>query len=143
MKHQTRDQLESVAKIQAQPQPSMTRDERLARWAENLEREPGRCLSSLAGTEHQASGTRAMMRGADSPIALAFADATLRDEGMKDDTYGEAKRFFGLTDRQLHDVVCYCHFGETVRAATAASRVRAAMGARRGFLSRLRAAVFG
>ena len=64
----------------------------------------------------------------DSPIAVAFNDPVLRAEGMKDDTYGEARRFFDLTDWQLHEIVCHCHFGDTMVAKTAARRVRNAIG---------------
>jgi hypothetical protein len=60
------------------------------------------------------------MRSDGSPISVAFADPVLRAAGLENDSYGEAKRFFELTDRQLHKIICYCHFGATVNAATAA-----------------------
>ena len=65
------------------------------------------------------------MRGDDTPISIAFRDPVLRASGMANDTFGEAKRFFELTDGQLHDVICYCHFGATLSASTAARNVRA------------------
>ena len=43
------------------------------------------------------------MRGDDTPISLAFRNPVLRASGMTNDTYGEAKRFFELSDGQLHD----------------------------------------
>jgi hypothetical protein len=57
---------------------------------------------------------------------------------MSNDTYGEAKRFFELTDWQLHDIVCHCHYGAEMTARIAARRVRALVGGEdRGALSRL------
>jgi hypothetical protein len=61
----------------------------------------------------------------------------LRAEGLKDDTYGEAKRFFELTDWQMHRLVCSCHFGATVRAGRVAQYVRKAAERRPGFFAML------
>jgi hypothetical protein len=44
----------------------------------------------------------------------------LRAAGLENDTYGEAKRFFELSDGQLHRIVCY-----TVSAARTARYTRA------------------
>jgi hypothetical protein len=106
----------------------MTRRERLERWAELLSREPTRRLSTLAGTEYQPTVTRDGMRSLGSPISVAFGDPVLRVEGLTDDTYGEAKRFFELSDWQLHDIVCYCHHNASMTAEAAARRVRATIG---------------
>ena len=65
------------------------------------------------------------MRYVATPISVAFADPVLRAAGLKNDTYGEAKRFFEISDTALHDVLCYCHHGATMTAASAAERVRA------------------
>jgi hypothetical protein len=144
MKHQTLEQLQKVAEIHAeQARPAMTRSERLQRWAELLDKDPDRQLGTLAGTEYQPAGTRLTMRSADSAITVAFDDAVLRAEGLENDTYGEAKRFFELTDWQLHDIVCYCHFGATMRAGAAARRVRAAMGGQPNLFTRLRDTILG
>ena len=48
----------------------------------------------------------------------------LRSAGLTNDTFGEVARFFGLSHWQLHEVVCNCHFGETVAAEAVAARVR-------------------
>ena len=66
------------------------------------------------------------MRSSGSPLWVAFEDPVLRAEGLTSDTYGEAKRFFELTDRQLHNIVCYCHHGVTMTAETTARHVWAA-----------------
>lgn len=140
MKHQTLEQLKTVAEVQPdQIRPVMTRAERLERWAALLEKEPDRRLATLHGTEYQPEERRQSMRNAGSPLTIAFEDPVLRTEGLGSDTYGETKRFFELSDWQMHDIVCYCHLGETMRAGSAASRVRAAIdGAGNGMFARLR-----
>ena len=143
MKHHAIEQLKTVAKVdQGYPRPAMLRSERLERWAEVLERNPRQFLATLHETEYQPARARAAMRREGSPLAVAFADPVLRAAGLESDTYGEARRFFELTDRQLHRVVCFCHFGETVSATTVAHYIRAALvGSRPGWLTRLRAAL--
>jgi len=138
MRHQTLDQLHTVAEVRRDlTHPGMDRTQRLERWSELLEQQPNRLLAALAGTEYRASRERDVMRGEGSPISVAFEDTLLRGEGLKDDSYGEAKRFFELTDNQLHEIVCYCHVGATMQASRAAQSVRAAIGGR-GFFAGLR-----
>ena len=128
MKHQTLEQLQVVAEVdQGYSRQTMSRSQRLERWAQLLERDPDRRLSTLHQTEYQPANARAIMRGDDTPISIAFHDPVLSGAGLKNDSYGEAKRFFELTDGQLHEVICYCHFGATVSAATAASHIRAVL----------------
>ena len=145
MKHQTIEQLQIVAEIdQGYPRQAMSRSERLERWAELLERNPDRRLSTLPQTEYQPVRARGAMRGDGSPISVAFEDPVLRAAGLENDNYGEAKRFFELTDRQLHEIICYCHFGATVTAATAARHIRAVRTGRQpGMFARLRDAFVG
>jgi hypothetical protein len=68
---------------------------------------------------------RQQMREDNSPLTVAFDEPVLRSAGLKDDTFGEAARFFNLSDWELHNVLCYCHFGATVSAREVATRVRA------------------
>ena len=77
------------------------------------------------------------MRAEGSPISVAFYDQILREEGLADDSYGEAKRFFELTDNQLHEIVCYCHVGASMLSSRAAHCVRRAIKGR-GFIAGLR-----
>jgi hypothetical protein len=51
-------------------------------------------------------------------------DPVLRSAGLTNDTFGEVARFFGLSHWQFHEVVCDCHFGETVASEAVAARVR-------------------
>lgn len=128
MRHQTLDQLQTVADVGCDPihQP-MTREQRLVRWAELLEQRADRSLLALAGTEYQPPEVRGTMRSPGSALTVAADDPLLRAEGLKDDTYGEAKRFFEVTDTQLHEIVCYCHVGAMMSASRAAQMVRSAI----------------
>jgi len=92
MKHHALEQLQSVAEDQDYPRQTMSRGERLDRWAELLEQNPGRHLATLHQTEHQPNGVRAAMRSDGSPISVAFEDPVLRAAGLENDRYGEAKR---------------------------------------------------
>jgi hypothetical protein len=128
MKHQLRDELRNVADVTPEPQNStMDRTQRLERWLKLLEGNPHRILTALAGTEYYPSCERDQMRSDDSPFSVAFEDPVLRAEGLQNDTYGEAKRFFEVSDRQLHEIVCYCHVGHSMTAARAAQCVRDAI----------------
>jgi len=42
------------------------------------------------------------------------------------DTIGDAIAFFGISESELHNFLCFCHYGETMSAEVAAARVRAA-----------------
>ncbi|MCV9997082.1 hypothetical protein OE766_02340 [Pararhizobium sp. YC-54] len=126
MKHREFDQLQLLAKInQHYPQQVMSREARIQRWVELLEGESHRLLSTLRETEYQPAAVRAGLRSDNSAITVAFDDPVLRAAGLEGDTYGEAKRFFQLSDRQLHRIVCFCHFGTTVSAETTARYIRA------------------
>ncbi|MBZ9848281.1 hypothetical protein LB565_09835 [Mesorhizobium sp. CA14] len=125
MKHQTSYELQSVAVVDRLGLvPLATRAQRIERWAELLDRNPLRCLSALTGTEYVDPEVRERVRADGSPLTVAFDDPLLRAAGLQSDTYGEAKRFFELSDWQLHDVVCSCHAGATMQASWAAARVR-------------------
>jgi len=141
MKHRTAEELRELAQVHPAPRPTpMSRAERLTRWAELLEHDRSRRLSTLIGTEYQMGAVRDEMRADNSPISVAFSDPALRAEGIRNDTYGEAKRFFELTDWQVHDILCYCHYGSTVSADMAARGVRSAIAGRQGagFFDRMR-----
>ena len=139
MKQHTLEKLQVVAEIErGYWYHTMSRSQRLERWAQLLERNPGRLLNTLRGIEYQPENVRMVMRCNATAISVAFWDPVLRAVGLKDDTYGEAQRFFKLTDWQLHEVLCYCHLGETVSAAAAARTVRAILAGRRpGLFARM------
>lgn len=99
-------------------------NQRLERWAQALERRGKERLNTLHGTEFVPVDRRFGMRAAHSPLSVAYDDPVLRSAGLKDDTYGEAVRFFGLSDWQLHTILCHCHHGESLTADQAAVTVR-------------------
>ena len=138
MKHLPREEFERYDEFLFEV-PKLSRQRRLARWAELLDRYPQRQLSTLEGTEYLSGEALGSLRADNSPISVAFADRQLRDDGLTSDTYGTARQYFCLTDRQLHNVVCSCHFGATTFARTSAWQVRLAMGHRQtnGVLGRL------
>jgi len=103
----------------------LSREDKLERWAAALERRKGARLSTLRETEFMAPALRHQMRQDNSPLTVAFEEPVLRSAGLRDDTFGEAARFFELSDWELHSILCYCHFGEQVSAADCAQRVRA------------------
>jgi hypothetical protein len=140
MKHQPLDDLRRVAVVSDVPAPVRTRRERLIRWALVLERQHGGRLAALHGTEHQPAEVRAEIRASNSPISVAFEDPALNSAGLAGDRYGDAKKFFGLTDWQLHEIVCDCHHGPHVSANGAARGVNAAIGGAEmlGWMLRLR-----
>lgn len=102
-----------------------SRSERLRRWSELLEDHPGQ-LTTLEGTEHYSGNVRDQMSKPGSALSLAFADPLLRSAGLEGETYGAAKRFFQLTDGQLHYIVCHCHVGSQMSGRATAKRVRCA-----------------
>jgi hypothetical protein len=142
MEYKSVEQLAQVARVEveATPSPPLSQAERLQRWAELLEQSPSRRLNTFFETEYQAAVARDLMRPSDSPISIAYADPVLRGEGLADDSYGEAKRFFGLSDHQLHHVLCYCHYGATVSSGTAARAIRGVLKvySHPGFFARVR-----
>ncbi len=102
----------------------LTAKERLECWALALDRVKGQRLSSLLRTEYLKRDEMARARVESSPLSIAANDPVLKAAGLKDDTFGEAIRFFDLSEHDLHYIVCYCHWGETMSAEQAALRVR-------------------
>ena len=127
MEHKTRNQIRDVADIlpsYLQTHP-LSKHERLELWAEALERKGVRRLRTLFEIEYLPAAERALTRADDSPLSIAFSEPRLRAEGLASDTIGDVAAFFGISERQLHDIVCFCHSGETVLAQTVAIRIRA------------------
>ena len=124
MKYHELDQLQTLARIGQDYPQLMPLDRRLQRWVELLEADPDRVLSTFHETEYQPATVREATRCNHSALSIAFSDPLLRAAGLKNDTYGEAKRFFELSDRQLHRIVCSCHFGAIASAGKVARYIR-------------------
>ena len=127
MKLKTLEELKRVAEVR----PPLARDrmskrQRLERWAEVLELAPQRYLRSLFETEYMSPRRRYALREDNSPLTVAFEDPVLRAEGLESDRYGDALKFFELSNGELHHIVCYCHNGPTMAPRAVATRVRAA-----------------
>ncbi len=132
------DQLKAIARV-SRTTPQLSRAERLDRWVALLERDPMLSLVTLRETEYLPRDQRMMMRMAGSPISVAYADPVLRAAGLEGDTYGDAQSFFDLNDRQLHGLVCSCHFGARVDAGVVARHLRAAsIPGMKGIVARMR-----
>ena len=76
---------------------------------------------------------RSALQQENSPLAVAFEDPVLRSAGLTSDRFGEVAPFFGLSHWPLHEVVCNCHFGQTVAAEVVAARVRRLSACSRSF----------
>jgi hypothetical protein len=128
MEHKSLDKVRDVADILPNwlsPRP-MSKSERLTCWADALERQGARQLNTLFQVEYAPAERRAISRADDSLLTVAFNDLRLRAEGLAGDTMGDAVAFFGMSERQMHDIVCFCHHGPTIAANTAAAQIRAA-----------------
>ncbi len=145
MLYRSLDRIAAEADILTTPDlprtPGLSRRERLERWAEVLEREPGRSLRAPHGIEYGTPYERLTCRADGSPLAVAYADPVLRAAGLEGDTVGDAAEFFDLSHEQLHDLLCFCHHGGTMSASTASAQVRAF--ARQGDVSACRVAGLG
>jgi hypothetical protein len=122
IEHRTSADLEGFAAV-IHPQ-KLSKKELLERWALVLEKRKGARLRTLRETEYQSVKERSALQQDNSPLTVAFEDPVLRSAGLTSDRFGEVARFFGLSHWQLHDLVCNCHFGETVAAEVVAARVR-------------------
>lgn len=126
MEHKSLKQIRGMAERHSNRLQSrlLSKRERLQRWIELLERIPTRILMTLPVTEEAAPEARDRMRRVNSAITVAHRDLVLRGQGLDDDTYGAARRFFGLSHDELHAVVCYCRHGTIMTARQAAWHLR-------------------
>jgi hypothetical protein len=124
MKLRSLDEIRQSAEIYTSADAApMTRQERLERWADLLEKYSGK-LQMLHSTEFMAEPHRRTMRQDNSPIAVAFGDPVLRLQGLAGDTYEDARQFFDLTNSEAHLLLCDCHAGAAISGRAAATRVR-------------------
>lgn len=103
----------------------LSRRERIERWATLLEEHPGR-LVPFVRTEYLSNTARKALRVDNSPLALAFGDPILRDDGLSSDTLGDGITYFGLSQQKAHRLLCDCHYSGTMTGKQVASRLRAA-----------------
>ncbi|RDI61229.1 hypothetical protein DES45_102624 [Microvirga subterranea] len=125
MEHRPLSELGHIADLK-QPlrAPALSRRERLDRWAELLERDPDRLLKTLDEIEWKPKAERRQMRADGTALAVAYADPILRTDGLASDRFGDAVRFFQISEYDAHIVLCSCHGGESMKSEEAARRVR-------------------
>ena len=103
MKRKTVDELKGVAEIHG---PQMTKQQRLVRWADLLDRQANRILTSLMEVEYAPPRERAEMRVGNSALSVAFEDPVLRAEGLKSDKLlAEAFCLLGLREFSLDAIL--------------------------------------
>lgn len=125
MEHRPLSELGHIADLKQPIRASvLSRRERLDRWAELLERDSDRLLRTLDEIEWKPKAERRQMRADGSALSVAYADPILRADGLASDRFGDAVRFFQISEYDAHIVLCSCHGGETMRAEEAARRVR-------------------
>ena len=125
MEHKPLSELSHVADLKpSTPVVALSKRDRLDRWAELLEREPDRVLRTLDEIEWKPKAVRLAMRADNSALSVAYADSLLRTEGLASDRFGDAVKFFQISEHEAHIVLCSCNGGESMRAEEAARRVR-------------------
>jgi hypothetical protein len=125
MKHQPIHEIDALADVAQVEAPTLSRRERLQRWADLLSRNPDRRLKALSRVEFYAPRERALLRSENSPISVAAADPILREAGLQGDTLGDAQAFFELCDAEAHYMLCDCHFMGQMDGKGVAHRIRA------------------
>src|SRR5215217_4115688 len=109
MEHKPRVDLQEIADLSpVESRAPMSREERLARWVEVLERDPKRILRPLHGIEFRKPDERRAIRADNSPLTVAYAID-----------------FFQLSDHEAHTAFCSCHLGSSFETSLAATRVKA------------------
>src|SRR4051812_44387125 len=75
MEHKPRVDLQAVADLSpVESRAPMSRDERLGRWVEVLERDPKRILRPLHGIEFRKPEERRAIRADNSPLTVAYEE---------------------------------------------------------------------
>jgi hypothetical protein len=125
MKHQPIHEIDALADIAQVQGATLSRRERLERWADLLSRNPQRQLKALSRVEFYAERERGLLRGENTPISVAVADPVLNGAGLQGDTLGDAQAFFELSDAEAHYLLCDCHFVGQMDGEGVAHRIRA------------------
>ena len=125
MKHLSPEQLREAAVIvAANPITTMTRRERLNRWAELLDQHAG-SMEALYRIEHLPAAERRAYRGGEStPLAVAYRDPVLRGDGLAGNTLGDAMDYFAMNDEDAHHLLCDCHYMGSLTGHNLAARLR-------------------
>lgn len=125
MKHQDPEKLISTAELlpEAPDRQTMSRSERLERWADVLQAHTGE-LNALREIEYLPFRERRAYRGPNTPLTIAFEDPELRGAGLAGDCLGDAMDFFEMSNEDAHRLLCDCHYHGTMTGAGLAYRIR-------------------
>jgi len=129
MEHKPLDQIRSEAKVvpfvpRSKESSRLLRRQRLERFAALLDRHdcPVRLLSRI---EYLREAERMLLRADQSPLTIAYADESLRAQGLAGDRLGDAIAFFNLTAAEAHHLLCDCHYtSASVDSKMVAARAR-------------------
>jgi len=125
MKHINLTEIKTqAAVIAAEPMSRRARRrERMQRLATLLDRHEGpfRLLSQV---EYLPVEQRKSARAENSPLTIAFRDPVLHGQGLASDQFGEAVKFFDLSESQAHHLFCDCHYEARVKPKAVARRAR-------------------
>lgn len=102
----------------------VTRRERLQRFAGLLEQSDAP-VQLFARIEYMSDDQWNALRDDGSPLALAFADHGLREQGLRSDKVGDASAFFRLSRSDMHRLVCDCHYPRNTTSKMIAREARA------------------
>jgi hypothetical protein len=127
MEHRTLEEIKRVADVSPRDlaRRTMSRRERLERWATVLENHGHGSLNALRRIEFLPEDERMLVRADNSPLSLAAQDPILAAEGLASDRLGDAINFFELRQEEAHYLLCDCHFHGSMTASNVAWRVRA------------------
>ncbi|SRR5579871_2358030 len=129
MKHRTIQDVNDFARVYPEETPEEAysvremRRTRLERLADLIERHNG-TIQLLSRVEYAPESERRVLRADHSPLTIAYEDGAFRAEGLAGDRLEDVERFFDLTPRQSHHLLCDCHYGMTVTPEVVAYRVR-------------------
>lgn len=123
MKHQSPEQMREAAAVFATPAPTMTRKDRLERWADLLDAHGGP-LEALRRIEYLTDAERRAYRGTNTPLNVAYADPVLRRDGLGGDTLGDSMDYFEMNAEDAHHLLCDCHYMGSLTGHGLAARLR-------------------
>jgi hypothetical protein len=98
---------EELQALEAKLPTTMTRAEKLERWASLIEKH-NYLLYIFHRLEFKSLRDRDAQEQPGSAFAVAYNDPVLKDAGLAGQTVGDAKRFFEIDDQQLHAFSCDC-----------------------------------
>jgi hypothetical protein len=78
----------------------------------------------LSRIEFLPEDRRHSLRVDNSPLTIAYGDPVFRAQGLASDQFGDAVRFFDLTPREAHHLLCDCHYGRAATPQMVAGRAR-------------------